>query len=455
MKKFINKYSIVTLCCIIMEQGLVAASTYIITKLGQSILSGEKLVLWLLLFVASLTFVFVPRVGTNLFLTKSKYYTFQKFVKLYEENFSNRPHLFGNQRFTKERQPYFTNQLWIEINEGYNFFLDFFSTLLNIVFNIGVIVLVINSYMILGYAMSLVVVYTSLMLTRKKISRMSIEAQNSQAKQSESLISGWDTILIGNKYNKNIWNTSFHDRVSYATKKNTQLNYFSGMTSLATIVVSLIPLLGVILWTLFQNMGDKASLMALAVTLPRQVNIIQYMGILIDYAVQAFGVLSKIRNIERNSELPEEMEEYSGKISWDKLNVFIEEQALDVHSLKELQGELAKRHSCRITIRGQNGSGKSTLLKYIKLIMSDEAFYFPASSKLFFQITCEHEYSTGQRIVTEIQDVVNNANVSVILLDEWDANLDEANIEKLSALIDTISKTKTVIEVRHRAQNLK
>jgi ABC-type transport system involved in cytochrome bd biosynthesis fused ATPase/permease subunit len=37
----------------------------------------------------------------------------------------------------------------------------------------------------------------------------------------------------------------------------------------------------------------------------------------------------------------------------------------------------------------------------------------------------------------------------ILLLDEWDANLDQANREILNAKIDQLAKRNLVIEVRH------
>jgi ABC-type transport system involved in cytochrome bd biosynthesis fused ATPase/permease subunit len=47
-------------------------------------------------------------------------------------------------------------------------------------------------------------------------------------------------------------------------------------------------------------------------------------------------------------------------------------------------------------------------------------------------------------------EILAKVNADVLLLDEWDANLDSENRETLSALLDEISQKKCVIEVRHR-----
>ena len=104
----------------------------------------------------------------------------------------------------------------------------------------------------------------------------------------------------------------------------------------------------------------------------------------------------------------------------------------------------------RITIRGDNGTGKSTLLMLLKKELASNAFYLPISSKLFFPNLLKKEASTGERLVLQLDNIKKEIDARVILLDEWDANLDNVNIEKISKMIDEISKTKCVIEVTHR-----
>lgn len=52
----------------------------------------------------------------------------------------------------------------------------------------------------------------------------------------------------------------------------------------------------------------------------------------------------------------------------------------------------------------------------------------------------------AQRILAEVR---HNAGVPLILLDEWDANLDSYNIDEISQLIDELSMVTCVVESRH------
>lgn len=57
--------------------------------------------------------------------------------------------------------------------------------------------------------------------------------------------------------------------------------------------------------------------------------------------------------------------------------------------------------------------------------------------------------STGENLLLHIE-FIKRIPEKVVLLDEWDANLDQTNLSVLDEQIEILSKTKMVLEVRHR-----
>jgi ABC-type bacteriocin/lantibiotic exporter with double-glycine peptidase domain len=58
--------------------------------------------------------------------------------------------------------------------------------------------------------------------------------------------------------------------------------------------------------------------------------------------------------------------------------------------------------------------------------------------------------STGELLKDQLEEIYKNVEAKIILLDEWDANLDGLNQNQLSQLIDQIARKKCVVEVQHR-----
>jgi energy-coupling factor transporter ATP-binding protein EcfA2 len=50
----------------------------------------------------------------------------------------------------------------------------------------------------------------------------------------------------------------------------------------------------------------------------------------------------------------------------------------------------------------------------------------------------------------EIYDHLTEMNIEILLLDEWNANLDKSNIENLNKIINDLSVQLCVIEVIHK-----
>lgn len=105
----------------------------------------------------------------------------------------------------------------------------------------------------------------------------------------------------------------------------------------------------------------------------------------------------------------------------------------------------------RYAVSGPNGAGKTSLLLLLKLRAGGDALYLPAHAMLFPALPTG--VSTGQRKLRDLRQAIAMArkNVTMLLLDEWDANLDPQNRRKMSELLDEISRTHAVIEVSHRA----
>ena len=103
----------------------------------------------------------------------------------------------------------------------------------------------------------------------------------------------------------------------------------------------------------------------------------------------------------------------------------------------------------RFTIRGENGSGKSTLLLALKKFFGESAIMLPAQHGRLAWKNSNPDLSTGQRTLQQIREMVSGSDVRVLLFDEWDANLDYSNREEINQLLNDISSSLIVIEIRH------
>jgi energy-coupling factor transporter ATP-binding protein EcfA2 len=118
---------------------------------------------------------------------------------------------------------------------------------------------------------------------------------------------------------------------------------------------------------------------------------------------------------------------------------------------------------------GPNGSGKSTLLTSLKSAVKTRAYYWPTADRLAFEfaqgideVEVDEDgepvkpapgkrpgFSSGERQLRALREIVSRTDAAIYLLDEWDANLDPNN-RAAAALVEELARRARVVEISHR-----
>jgi ABC-type transport system involved in cytochrome c biogenesis ATPase subunit len=171
---------------------------------------------------------------------------------------------------------------------------------------------------------------------------------------------------------------------------------------------------------------------------------------------------------------PQPDAEFDQRIHFDRLILREGEHANVVSSVGDALQIALAHPTGRINVRGGNGSGKSSLLATLKTDLKQRAYYWPTTDRLAFRfaggevpvevdeddegepvvvaesIEQKLGFSSGERQLKSIEEIVSATHAKVYLLDEWDANLDDANKAKADALIDELAARARVVEISHR-----
>lgn len=108
-----------------------------------------------------------------------------------------------------------------------------------------------------------------------------------------AMFDGWDTLLIGNRYNWSQWMQSLKAKMKDA--EQAEVNY--NILYFLIIVGSIIPIIIVTMKMILNNLNSVGMLTTILLTLPRQVSNIQYLSIVIKYLTELVGFKEKINNI--------------------------------------------------------------------------------------------------------------------------------------------------------------
>jgi len=189
--------------------------------------------------------------------------------------------------------------------------------------------------------------------------------------------------------------------------------------------------------------------------------LIGYIPRLIELMLDISGFVMQILNFGR----------YTARIQWldnelkkkcnndhhlrvNKEKIFIRimgKEDLLIKSTKDLRFFIknCNNQNGRVTITGENGAGKTSLLFAVKHQFPEKSLLILANHK---QKLLPASKSVGQHSMIELLSAIKWAekrNGFILLLDEWNANLDKINEKIINEKLNLLTKTGLIIETLH------
>jgi ABC-type bacteriocin/lantibiotic exporter with double-glycine peptidase domain len=463
----------VMIALMVAEAMLAAATTWLVINAARKVAGGHFLLNDLIWILTAQSASYVAGVISWIFAERAGYRGFGQFMLRFTRENRSKVTLFGDKPSREQVEPFLTGetfQVFFNLIYELEFTLKLF---LGLVFN----ALVLGTEIDLSLPFAYVGAFGALLLMQwalqKPITQTYLENQRMNNRVTAQGYTAWDNIFSGNRYNLRLWLAGFKSRLREAlTAQIRAIVAREGMSAMSGIIS-----LGIVFATItvvaVQNVSDTALLIALATTLPRQIEMTYELHLLATGWNDFIAVWTRFGGVAANM-LPQPDAAFDDRIKFDRLVLREGEHAHVVSSVNDALRIVQARPSGRINIRGGNGTGKSSLLASLKTAMRQRAFYWPASDRLAFKFaggvvpvdvegddddeavvvvdTMEKKlgFSTGERQLKSLEEIVDSTDARVYLLDEWDANLDAANKAKADALIDTLAARARVVEISHR-----
>jgi ABC-type transport system involved in cytochrome bd biosynthesis fused ATPase/permease subunit len=444
-----NRFGISSLAILSVQQAMEALPTLWIVLVIQSITQGKPFFFYLILFLLTHVCYYIPWCLAYIVRISWKQEALRSFIHAFISSNRNNITDWNNKSVKEEKLSILTAEAPTAINALIDYIFDLYSYVASVVFNIMALSIVVEPLFAIVYSLSLTCVIILMNLMRRTQRQFTKKALSARVDLTQSLLAAWDNVLLGNNYNFNLWQEKTTQRLNRSLKKNIALERFDQLMAIITSLLTIIPSVIVVLYVAWTNQHDMVRLSTFIVTLPMLFTILSYtyqtLSLCFRWGMHKSKLASLFKTIQTSSKLAETM---TKKVKWEKIRLMEETKSpFHFNSYHELM--LRAEQSGRLTLRGENGSGKSTLLILIKAALQNKAFFLPTHSDLNF--TAEtHNHSTGESLRSRLTEILEKVSSDVLLLDEWDANLDQDNREKLSSLIDEIATRKCVIEVVHR-----
>jgi ABC-type iron transport system FetAB ATPase subunit len=304
---------------------------------------------------------------------------------------------------------------------------------------------------------------------RKRVANAYLENQRMNNRMTAQGYTAWDNVFTGNRYNLRLWMDGFKTRLRdglvaqiWAIMTKEGLSAASGIISLAIVFTAMS-------WTAWRHSGDMAVLIALAATLPRQIEMTHDVHSFTSGWNDLLSQWARLSGVASNIHPPIDPD-FDNRVKIEQLTLREAGNSNAVASLDEAMALILSRPTGRINVRGPNGSGKSTLLTRVKSEVRTRAFYWPTADRLAFKFTQGIEdvevdddgepmpqkdgkkpgFSSGERQLQALREIVSRTDAPIYLLDEWDANLDPRNRAAANALVEELARRARVVEISHR-----
>jgi hypothetical protein len=463
----------VMITLMVIEAMLAAATTSLVINAGRRVAVGQFLLSDLIWILSAQSTSYVVGVISWIFAEQAGYRGFGKFMLRFARENRDKVKLLNEKPSREQVEPFLTGetfQCFFNVMYELEFALKLF---LGLVFNALVLGAEIAPSLPFAYVGAFGALLLMQWVLQKPIAGAYLENQRMNNRITAQGYTAWDNVFSGNSYNLRLWLSGFKMRLREgliaqirAIVAREGMSAMSGIVSLA-IVFATITVVAV------HNVGNTVLLVGLATTLPRQIEMTYELHLLATGWNDFIAIWTRFGGVADNM-LPQPDADFDQRIKFDRLVLWEDEHANVVSSVGDALRIVQAQPAGRINVRGGNGTGKSSLLASLKTELKQRAYYWPTTDRLAFKFTggvvpvdVEGDdeddvvvvaesmdqklgFSTGERQLKSLQEIVNSTNAKIYLLDEWDANLDDTNRAKGDAMVDELAARARVVEISHR-----
>lgn len=453
------------LALLIVEAGLAAATTALIIQAGQDVSQQEFLISDFAWIVAAQSASYVVGASSWIFAERAGFGAYGRYMLRFAKDNRSTTALLGDRAQREHVEPFLTNETFHILFELiYELEADL-KLFFGLLFNAIVLGFAIDAGLPAVYGIVFLALLALQWFVRKPVAAAYLAQQRETNRMTAHTYTAWDNITAGNRYNYRLWHAGFKERLRAALRA--QIRAIMAREGIATVsgIFALIVVFAYLAWVAGRNVGDSALLIALAATLPRQIEMSYHVHGLASGWNDLLAVWTRIGGAcEAMRPAPDA--QFNLRIRFEGVSLARGSEVLPCANLDTAIAQVMAQPAGRILVRGSNGMGKSSLLVALKAQLGTQAFYWPTSDKLSFdflkaQGTQDEEsdddappasngFSSGEKQLRSLQEISLKTQSKVYLLDEWDANLDSKNRALAEQIVAGLAARAVVVEISHR-----
>ncbi|TAG26765.1 MAG: AAA family ATPase [Burkholderiales bacterium] len=448
---------------LIVEAGLAAATTALIIQASHDVSQQEFLITDFVWIVAAQSASYIVGASSWIFAERAGFGAYGRYMSRFAKDNRRQTALLGDREQREQVEPFLTNETFHTLFELiYELEADF-KLFFSLLFNTIVLGYAIDAGLPIVYAFVFVSLLILQWFVRKPVAAAYLAQQRETNRMTAHTYTAWDNITTGNRYNYRLWNGGFKERLRGALKA--QIRAIMARETIATVsgIFALIVVFSYLAWVAGRNVGDSALLIALAATLPRQIDLSYNVHGLASGWNDLLAVWTRMGGVCAAMR-PAPDAQFNQRIHFEGVSLARGSEVLPCSNVDVAAHQVLAQPTGRILVRGGNGMGKSSLLVALKARFGSEAFYWPTSDKLSFSFLKGQEnddeseenalssngFSSGEKQMRSLQEISAKTQAKVYLLDEWDANLDSKNRALAEQIVSGLAARAVVVEISHR-----
>src|SRR6201984_3105604 len=255
----------------VVEAMLAATTTWLVINAGRKVAVGHFLAGDLLWSLTAQSASYVVGVISWVFAERAGYRGFGKFMLRFARENRGKVKLLNEKPAREQVEPFLTGetfQCFFNVMSELEFALKLF---LGLVFNALVLGTEIDISLPFAYVGALGALLLMQWILQKPIAHTYLENQRMNNRVTAQGYTAWDNVFAGNRYNLRLWLFGFKSRLREGlTAQIRAIVAREGMSAMSGIV-SLAIVFATVTVVAMNNVGQTALLVALATTLPRQI----------------------------------------------------------------------------------------------------------------------------------------------------------------------------------------
>lgn len=475
LRFLIGSSMLAMLTMILLQDFCGAATTWLVIKIARDITEETVVISSFAWIVFTQTVSYLAGAISWIFAERAGFGAYSRYMLHFARQNRFKTALLGDTSAREQTEPFLTSETFhtcFELIYTVQYQLRLFFQLL---FNALVLGIEIDTNLPTAFAVAFVVLALLQWFLRKPLATAYLQNQRMTNRMTARTYNAWDNVFSGNRYNFAFWHRDFRQRLQQALAAQIRAILLREGWSAVSGLIALVLVLSTTGWIAVQDAGNISLLIALAATLPRQIEMTLDMHQLTVGFTDLLAVWTRIKGIcEHLYPLPDES--FVDRVGFGRITLTENGQERVCSSLADAVQHALAHSTGVITVRGGNGTGKSTLLAALKAQLHGKAYYWPTHDRLAFafnsrqataisaddnaddpdalsaiEIAAQKQgYSSGERQLQVLREIVANTDYRLYLLDEWDANLDSANRSAAIELVEELAQRARVIEVSHR-----